>query len=141
MSTPETIHIYFSSEEAARLHIEKVRWNGAPVCPKCQNSKKQYRQNRKDVAGYYICGACGKVYTVRAGTIFSRSQVPLNKWLFAIHYVLTARNGISSSWLSKKLGVSKKTSWLMILRIRQALENDSGSGFLKGLAEFDEASI
>jgi transposase-like protein len=138
MFIPVITHDYFFSEEAARLHVEKVRWNGSPLCPKCQGPKKQYSQNRKDAPGYYICGVCGKVYTVRTGTVFEHSRLPLNKWLFAVHCVLSAGKGISSSRLSKILGVTQKTSWFMLLRIRQALEDDNSSGFLKGLAEVDE---
>jgi transposase-like protein len=141
MPTSQTIHPNFSDKEAARLHIESVRWNGAPVCPKCQISEKQYRQSRKGAAGYYICGACKRVYSVRTGTIFECSQVPLNKWLFAIHYILTARKGISALRLSQKIGVTQKTSRFMLLRIRQALEDNGSSGFLKRLAEVGEVHL
>jgi transposase-like protein len=138
MFISQTIHFLFSCKEAARLHIERVRWNGAPLCPKCQALKKQYRQTRKGAAGYYVCGVCKKVYSVRTGTIFECSQVPLNKWLFAIHCVITARKGISSFLLSKKLGVTQKTAWFMLKRIRQTLEDDSSREFMKSLAEVGE---
>jgi transposase-like protein len=114
---------------------------GDSVCPRCQSAKKQYSQNRKDADGYYICGFCGKVYTVRTGTVFEHSRVHLNKWLFAIHLIFTARKGISSLRLSQKIGVTQKTSWFMLSRIRQACKDEDSYKFLKSLAEVDEGNL
>ncbi|MDR0498588.1 MAG: IS1595 family transposase, partial [Holophagales bacterium] len=137
----------FPDNESARLHIERIRWNGKPVCPRCNSSEKQYAQNRKYEPGYYICATCEKTYTVRTGTIFERSHVDLHKWLFAIYLVCTARKGISSLQLSKEIGVTQKTAWFMLQRIRQACEDDNGNddgnpdGFLKGVVEVDEVYV
>jgi len=134
----------FPNEDKARLHIEKMRWNGHPVCPKCQAAEKQYSQNRKNEPGYYECGFCGKVYTVRVGTIFERSHVPLHKWLFSIYLVCTARKGVSSLQLSKEIGVSQKAAWFMLQRIRKACQDDNqndGNSFLRGVVEADETYI
>jgi rubredoxin len=83
----------FPDEGTARLQLERMRWGGSPVCPKCAASNKQWKQRRGCKEGYYRCGACGLVYTVRTGTIFERSHVHLHKWLFAIHLVATAGGG------------------------------------------------
>ena len=132
----------FPDAEAARLHIERIRWNGKPVCPRCKSDEKQYAQNRKGEPGYYICTACEKNYTVRVGTIFERSHVPLHKWIFAIYLAVTARKGISSLQLSKEIGVTQKTAWFMLQRIREACKDDNGeSGFLYGIVEADETYI
>ena len=133
----------FPNEEAARLHLEQKRWNGSPSCPKCQAETKQYKQKRYGKAGYYLCGACGKVYTVRTGTIFERSHVPLHKWLFAIFQLVTACKGLSSVQLSKEIGVTQKTAWFMLQRIRKAHKDDNGTGGItnKGIVEAYECYL
>ncbi|MDR0498193.1 MAG: IS1595 family transposase [Holophagales bacterium] len=132
----------FPDAEAARLHIENVRWSGMPVCPRCHADVKQYAQNRKGEPGYYICASCEKNYTVRTGTIFERSHVPLHKWLFAIYLVVTARKGVSSLQLSKEIGVTQHTAWFMLQRIRKACRDDNnGSIHLWGIVEADETYI
>ena len=132
----------FPDQESARLYIEKCRWNGMPVCPKCNLAEKQYPQNRKGRPGFYECRCCGLVYTVRTGTIFERSHIPLNKWIFAIYLVVTARKGISSMQLSKELGIGQKAAWFLLQRIRKACEDDNGgNGFLQGIVEIDEAYL
>ncbi len=131
----------FPDEESARLYLELRRWNGTPTCPKCGCIDKQYKQTRGGKAGYYRCEHCKSVYTVRTGTIFERSHVPLDKWLFAIYLVLTDRKGISSLQLSKEIGVTQKTAWFMLQRIREACGSDNDDDFLEGIVEADETYI
>jgi transposase-like protein len=129
----------FPDADSARIHLETKRWAGNPTCPRCSASNHQYRQKRNGVEGYYLCYNCKMVYTVRTGTIFERSHVPLNKWLFAIYLVVTARKGISSLQLSKEIGVTQKTAWFMLHRIRKASgEDNGGNGSLFGIVEADE---
>lgn len=101
-------------------------------------------QTRK-LAGYFRCLNCKTDFTVRTGTIMERSHVPLDKWLFAMYLVLTARKGISSVQLSKELGVTQKTAWFMLQRIREACGNDNddddSNGFLRGIVEADETYL
>lgn len=128
--------------ETARKLLEQKRWNGSPVCPCC--SEQQRVQVRK-VVGYFRCLACKTDFTVRTGTIFERSHVPLDKWLYAMYLVVTARKGISSLQLSKELGVTQKTAWFMLQRIRAACgdgrDDDDQNGFLRGIVEADETYI
>jgi len=133
----------FPDQKAAREYLEQRRWDGEPACPTCGAIERI--QTRK-VEGYYRCLACKLDFTVRTGTIFERSHVPLDKWLFAIYLVVTSRKGISSLQLSKELGVTQKTAWFMLQRIREACGNDddddnSGNSFLKGIVEVDETYI
>ena len=131
----------FPDERTARHHIERIRWEGRPVCPHCQETRRI--QVRK-VEGPFRCGVCKTDFTVRTGTIFERSHVPLDKWLYAIYLVVTSRKGISSLQLSKEIGVTQKTAWFMLQRIRTACgqEDDDGpGGFLAGIAESDETYI
>jgi transposase-like protein len=130
----------FPDAESARIYLEEKRWNGKPACPKCEKAENQHKKMRNGKAGYYFCYHCKLVYTVRTGTIFERSHVPLDKWLFTIYLVVTARKGISSMQLSKEIGVTQPTAWFMLQRIREACNNDKDS-FLKGIVEADETYI
>jgi len=133
----------FPDEEAARVYLEQKRWGGNPACPKCQSTDRQYKQRRGGKEGYYLCHHCKKVYTVRTGTIFERSHVPLHKWMLALYLVVTDRKGISSLNLSKVVGVSQPTAWFMLQRIRFACEDDNGGNkfVLEGIVEADEAYL
>ena len=89
--------------------------------------------------GYYRCRDCGGEFTVRTGTIFERSHVPLHKWVYAMYQLVTARKGVSSLQLSKEIGVTQKTAWFMLGRLREACGDDPGS--LSGIVEVDETFI
>ena len=91
----------FPDEAAARSYLEHRRWHGKPVCPHCNSGERV--QVRK-VVGYFRCLACKEDFTVRTGTIFERSHIPLDKWLYAMYLLSTARKGISSMQISKELG-------------------------------------
>jgi len=135
----------FPNEESARLYIEEKRWNGKPKCPGCNRAENQHKQKRDGKAGYYFCYHCKLTYTVRTGTIFGRSHVPLHEWLYAIYLIVTARKGISSLQLSKEIGVTQKTAWFMLHRIREACKNDDDDNeignLLRGIVEADETYI
>ena len=135
----------FPDESAARKHLEYKRWNGSPCCPKCGSAGKMHKQSRDGVEGYYRCPDCQAVFTIRTGTIFERSHVPLDKWLYTIYLIVTSRKGISSLQLSKEIGVTQKTAWFMLQRIREACgsdkDDDDSNGFLRGIVEADETYI
>lgn len=128
--------------DSARLYLERRRWNGKPICPFC-NEQERVQSRTIKTAGYYRCLACKKDFTVRTGTIFERSHIPLDKWLYAIYLVVTARKGISSLQLSKELGITQKSTWFMLQRIREASGSGDGDGgdLLKGSVEADETYI
>ena len=132
----------FPDERTVRLHIEQKRWNGHPSCPHCASID---RIQKRKVDGYYRCLTCKKDFTVRTGTIFERSHVPLDKWLYAIYLLVTARKGISSLQLSKEIGVTQKTAWFMLQRMREACGTSKGhignAGLLSGIIEIDETYI
>jgi transposase-like protein len=132
----------FPDEKAARTHLEYRRWNGSPSCPHCGAVERI--QTRK-LEGYFRCLSCKVDFTVRTGTIFERSHVPLDKWLYAIYLIVTSRKGISSLQLSKEIGVTQKTAWFMLQRIREACgsdkDDDDSNGFLRGIVEADETYI
>lgn len=126
----------FPNADSARIYIENRRWNGKPVCPFCGNHDRI--QVRK-VTGYYRCLTCKQDFTVRTGTILERSHIPLDKWIFAMYLLTTARKGISSMQLSKELSITQKSAWFMLQRLREACKN--GDDLLSGIVEIDEAYI
>ena len=124
--------------EAARLYLEERRWHGSPTCPLCGAFEKITARTGKRI-GYYRCHDCAGEFTVRTGTIFERSHVPLNKWVYTMYLVVTARKGVSSLQLSKEIGVTQKTAWFMLGRLREAVGDDDGT--LSGVVEVDETYI
>ena len=128
----------FPDAESARVYLEKHRWNGHVVCPHCGGDTRITARKGKRI-GYYRCRDCDNEFTVRTGTIFERSHVPLHKWIYAMYLVVTARKGISSMQLSKEIGVTQKTAWFMLGRLREACGDDFGK--LSGIVEIDEVYI
>lgn len=120
-----TIFEMFPSAESARVYFETKRWPDGPVCPACNEVKrvgKHMVKNSEGVSewrGFYRCYACRADFTVQTGAIFKRSKVPLHKWLHAMYLLVTARKGISSVSLGKKIGVTQKTAWFMLARLRK----------------------
>ena len=137
ISTFQLFEMY-PDAESARVYLEKRRWNGKPICSHCGcNGRITTRKGKR--VGYYFCGDCKKEFTVRTDTIFERSHVPLHKWIYAVYLVVTARKGISSVQMSKEIGVTQKTAWFMLGRLREACGGDLDK--LKGIVEIDETFI
>lgn len=136
-STISTFELFqmFPGAESARTYFEQKRWPNGAICPACDEAKRVHP--RKD--GFYRCNACLNDFTVRTGTIFERSKVPLHKWLYAMYLLVTARNGISSLQLAKQIGVTQKTAWFMLQRLREACGNDPTK--LAGIVECDETYV
>ena len=127
----------FPDAESARLYLEGRLWRNGPRCPVCASGERI--TTRK--GGFYRCNACDEDFTVRTGTIFERSHVPLHKWVYAMYLLVTARKGISSMQLSKEIGVTQKTAWFMLHRLREACGGKSGLGKLRGVIEVDETHV
>jgi transposase-like protein len=136
-STISTSQLFamFPDQETARVYLESRRWPDGPYYPCCGGSDRITA--RKD--GFYRCNKCKEDFTVRTGTIFERSHVPLHKWIYAMYLVVTARKGISSMQLAKEIGVTQKTAWFILGRLREAC----GDKFekLSGIIEIDETYI
>ena len=123
----------FASKEKAVRFFEQNRWPDGVICPHCK-SKRIYKV--KNRLGSYQCKDCRDTFTVQTGTIFERSKIALRKWLYAIYLLQTARKGISSLQLSKQIGVTQKTAWFMLHRLREACEDNTG--LLTGNVQVDE---
>ncbi|WP_294120762.1 IS1595 family transposase, partial [Sphingomonas sp.] len=115
---------HFHDEDAAFAFVEARVWPEGPTCPHCGGvdriSKMGGASTRK---GLYKCYQCRKPFTVRMGTIFESSHVPLNIWLQAMYLVAGSKKGISSNQLHRTLGVTLKTAWFMSHRIREAMRS------------------
>lgn len=127
----------YSTDSKARRYLENVRWHGKAICPHC-GCAHVWSAKRDGVRGYYECPKCGKVFTVRTGTIFERSHVPLRKWLYACYKVITSRKGISSIQLALEIGVTQKTAWFMLQRLRMSCAQTMDvNSMLKNIVEAD----
>ena len=139
-STISTYAVFqmFPNEQTARSYLEGRLWPNGPVCPECGNSDRI--TTRK--AGFYRCNACKDFdFTVRTGTIFGRSHIPLHKWIYAMYLLVTARKGISSMQLAKEIGVTQKSAWFMLSRLREACGSDSDIDQFRGTVEADECFV
>ena len=136
-STISTLQLFemFPDQETARLYLESRLWPQGATCPTC--SKRERITTRK--GGFYRCNQCKLDFTVRTATIFERSHVPLHKWLYAMYLLVTSRKGISSMQLAKEIGVTQKTAWFILGRLREACGNDPT--VLLGIIEVDECYI
>lgn len=103
------------NEESARAYLEGRLWRDGVTCPEC---KEQERITVRK-GGYYRCNKCQLDFTVRTGTIFERSHIPLHKWVYAMYALVTARKGVSSLQLAKEIGVTQKSAWFMLQRLRE----------------------
>jgi len=125
----------FPDQESARKYLESRVWANGVKCPCCGLGDRI--TTRK--GGYYRCNQCKEDFTVRTGTIFERSHVPLHKWLYAMYLLVTARKGISSLQLSKQIGITQKSAWFVLQRLREACSGELP--MLKGIVEADETFI
>lgn len=137
----------FGSEDQAREFLEKALWPDGPVCPHCGVIGNSYRLSPKADgkshvrAGVWKCSACRKQFTVRVGTIFEDSHIPLHKWLMAIHLLCSSKKGMSSHQLHRMLGITYKSAWFMTHRIRHAMKLDGELPKLRGTVEIDETYV
>lgn len=137
-STISTFELFnlIPDAETARLYLESRLWPNGVTCPTCAGRERI--TNRK--GDFHRCNRCETTFTVRTGTIFERSHVPLHKWIYAMYLVVTARKGISSMQLAKEIGVTQKTAWFMLQRLREACAGQMMDK-LSGLIEVDECFI
>ena len=126
----------FPNEQTAIRFIEGLRWADGITCPHCDSS----RTSRLKDTPYHQCKDCRQKFTVRTGTVFERSHIPLDKWLYAMYILQTARKGVSSLQLSKELGITQKSTWFMLHRLRAACGNMEAVP-IEGAAEIDETYI
>ena len=136
-STISTFQLFemFPDQETARVYLESRLWPNGPLCPVCGIGDRITARK----GGFYRCNQCKEDFTVRTGTIFERSHVPLHKWIYAMYLLVTARKGISSMQLAKEIGITQKSAWFVLHRLREAC--GSKLEMLQGIVEIDETYI
>lgn len=136
---------HFADEEAAFAYVEAQLWPNGPVCPHCGLVGEAVRaQGKTTRTGLWNCRPCRKPFTVRIGTVFESSHVPMRIWLQAIYLVCSSKKGISTRQLQRTLGGSMKTAWFLGHRIREAMKDSGGDGPLGSggkIVEADETFI
>ncbi|HET9281162.1 MAG TPA: IS1595 family transposase [Candidatus Angelobacter sp.] len=138
---------HFADPDKAREFLEKQSWPDGPVCPHCGEVNNAYRLEPKPGSkkavrkGVWKCGGCREQFTVTVGTIFADSHIPLNKWLMAIHLLCASKKGMSAHQIHRMLGVTYKSAWFMMHRIRYAMTQEPLSSKLTGIIEEDETYI
>lgn len=113
----------FTDETAAREALEAVRWPNGPVCPHCGSTDDQVArvEGTKHRPGLFYCNGCHGQFTVTVGTVFERSKIPLSKWWMACHLLNSSKKGISAHQMHRMLGVTYKSAWFMMHRLREAM--------------------
>lgn len=136
----------FTDEAKAREWLETELWPDGPICPHCGVIKQATRLQGETVRpGLFMCNACRSQFTVTVGTLMERSKIPLHKWLYATYLLMSSKKGMSTHQLRRTLGVSLKSTWFLMHRIREALR-EGGSPFspLGGdgkIVEIDESFV
>lgn len=141
-----TLSHLFTDENAARAFLESKRWPNGPVCPHCE-CKEVYTLTPKPGSthpvrpGVYKCKGCREQFTVRIGTIYEESKLPLSKWLMAIHLMTSSKKGVSSHQIARELGITVKSAWFLTHRIREAMKREPMASMLSGTVEVDETYV
>src|ERR1700730_4355757 len=131
---------HFHDDAAAFAMLESILWPDGPVCPKCGCIGRSRRLGgTSSRMGVWKCYDCRKQFTVKVGTVFEQSHVPLHKWFQATHLLCASKKGMSSNQLHRILGVTLKTAWFMTHRIREAMREGKIPAMLGGEGKFVEA--
>ena len=128
--------VYFADLNTATEFVANLRWPNGPVCPNCEGTEHYYLAKRH----VWKCKLCKKQFSVKVGTIFEDSPLSLSKWLPAVWLLANSKNGVSSPELARALGITQKSAWFMLHRIREAMRNGSLDK-IDGVVEVDETFV
>ena len=138
-ATPDTLLgaiTYFADVDVATQFVAKLRWPDGVTCPHCESKECPYVASRR----IWQCKGCRKQFSVKVGSIFEDSPIPLSKWLPAMWMLVNCKNGVSSYEIARDLGVTQKTAWFMLHRLRLAIQTKSFNK-ISGHVEVDETYI
>ena len=118
----------FTNEDAARAHLEAIRWPDGAICPHCGNSDQERiarveGEKQSHRPGLFYCNECKGQFTATVGTVFERSKIPLSKWWLAMHLMAASKKGMSAHQMHRMLGISYKSTWFLMHRIREAMRD------------------
>src|ERR1700761_3661893 len=130
-STPKTlleaIKTYADPDVALAESVDS-RWKNGVVCPHCQADNPMFLKTRK----IWKCSKCRKQFSFKAGTLMEDSPIGLDKWLPAVWMIANSRNGVSSHELARSLGITQKSAWFVLHRVRLAMQDDLTGGMMDG---------
>lgn len=125
MKPPRTLQeaiVYFSDPDRAFEYAVKLRWpDGKVICPRCSSESNYFIKTRR----LWFCRGCDKQFTLKVNTIFEDSALGMDKWMTAVWMVVNCRNGVSSCEIARNLGITQKSAWFMLHRIRKAMQAGS----------------
>lgn len=124
-------------EQAAIEHFTAIRWKHGAFCPHCGSIKVYHFSDRRT----HKCGDCRKRFSIKVGTIFEDSKIGLREWMLAVWLITNHNKGVATTQLAKDIGITQKTAWFMLHRLRYAAQTKSFNRPLDGEVEADEAFI
>lgn len=127
----------FPDEQTAIKHFAAIRWKDGAFCPNCGSTKVYHFSDRRT----HKCGDCRKRFSIKVGTIFEDSKIGLRQWMMAIWLITSHKEGIASTQLAKDIGVTQKTAWFMLHRLRYAAQTKSFNRPLESEVEADETFV
>ena len=127
----------FDTEQKCTEYLTKIIWQDGEYCPHCGSKRIYHFSNNK----IHKCADCRVKFSIKVGTIFEDSKISLQKWFMAVYLMTSHKKGISSLQLSKDLGITQKTAWFMLQRLRYAMQTESFKKPLKNIVEVDETYI
>jgi transposase-like protein len=137
---PKTLQeaiVYFSDQDRALAFAMLLRWpDGLVICPRCGHNEHSFLSTRR----IWFCKGCKKQFTIKVGTIFEDSPLGMDKWMTAVWLIVNCKNGISSYEVARDLGITQKSAWFMMHRVRAAMQSGSFAK-LSGEIEADETFI
>jgi len=137
---PKTLQeaiVYFSDADRALAFAIMLRWpDGKIICPRCGSAEHSFISTRR----IWFCKGCKKQFTIKVGTIFEDSPLGMDKWMTAVWLIVNRKNGISSYEIARDLGITQKSAWFVMHRVRRAMEQGSFMKF-SGEIEADESFI
>lgn len=127
----------FPDEQSAIDHFTAIRWKDGAYCPLCGSTKVYHFSDQRT----HKCGDCRKRFSIKVGTIFEDTKIELRKWIMAIWLITSHKKGIASTTLAKDLGITQKSAWFMLHRLRHAARTQSFNKPLDGEVEIDETYV
>src|SRR6266542_3054935 len=128
---------FFSKPGVALAYLARMRWPNGPHCPRCGEMEPHFIQSRQ----LWRCKGCKKQFSVKVGTIMEDSPISLDKWMAAIWMIANCKNGISSYEIHRALGITQKSAWFVLHRVRLTMEAGGGFEQMLGPVEVDESFI
>ncbi len=144
MSYPTTLTAairYYSDEQTCINAVAAMRWeNGKPTCPKCNTAQGNRKHYWLAAQKRWKCYSCRKQFSVKVGSIFEDSALPLDKWMVALWMLVNCKNGVSSYELSRATGMGQKAAWFVLQRLRHTM-NETHNEKIQGTVQIDECYV